>query len=170
MRHGVDEVALYAILLREAGANRHVSALSLLDDLSSCPGELSLAAFFAYDHFTELDWQVAKMLHDNPERVIEVARALCDNDEPLLAEELLHAGGPYGKRSSAQWAAPFRERWRLVRKAIRAFESEGITAKFDDLNQLADNIYCAAAGATREELLERFYDPFWETEVSADGV
>ena len=42
-----------------------------------------------------------------------------------------------------------------------------IITKFDDINRIADDAYCAGTGASRDELLEKFYDSIWEEEARA---
>jgi len=168
MLHEADEVALYAIMLREAARNRHTCPDSLLDDLSSsCPGEVSLATLLAHRSFTDLDWDLAEMLCDHPERTLKVAQNLFEYEEPLVAEALLHARGPRCTQPSAQWAESFRGRWRNIRGAIGAFEREGIATKFEDADRMVDDIWRAATSASHEELLEKFYDPIWEKEARA---
>jgi len=159
----VEEVALYAILLRETARNHHTGPNSLFDDLTEVRGEVNFALMLAHTNFTELDWELSEVLELHPTRVREIARALhAEHEQPLEAEALLHACGPRGQRTNAKWAEPFRPRWREVRAAIRAFEQEGIAVRFGDLDDLADHIYMAESGATREELEETFYEPVWD--------
>jgi hypothetical protein len=33
--------------------------------------------------------------------------------------------------------------------------------KFDEINRIADDAWLAVTGASRDELLEKFYDPIW---------
>src|SRR5665213_3675291 len=112
---GIEEVALYAVLLREATRNHHTSEQSLLDDFECCADEVCFATMLAHQHFTELDWQLVELLTDHPTEVIEAAHVLyAEHEQPLEAEALLHAVLPNGKKSAARWAAPFRERWSQV--------------------------------------------------------
>ncbi|HEX6681085.1 MAG TPA: hypothetical protein VF063_10600 [Gaiellaceae bacterium] len=90
---------------------------------------------------------------------------MCEDEQDELASEvLLHANG---KRTRAKWAEPFRARWAQVRASMAAFEREGITLNFTDLDHIANNAYCAATGATLDEVHEQFYEPQWEAEADA---
>jgi hypothetical protein len=50
---------------------------------------------------------------------------------------------------------------------MAAFEREGITINFASLDQIANNAYRAATGATTDEVHEQFYDPQWQAEAHA---
>jgi hypothetical protein len=160
--HGVEEVAVYAIMLREAGRNHHTGPDSLLDDVDSCRGELSLATLMASDKFTELDWSIAEMLYHRPEQALDIAQRLYESDDPLAAEALLHAVPPNGKRTRACWDESFRERWAQVRASMAAFEREGLAIKFDDVDAIVDDAYRSATGASQEEVIDNFYTPAWD--------
>jgi hypothetical protein len=139
----VEEVALYALLLREAALNHHTSIYSVCDD-SDCEHHdcLSFASLLAVAHFTELDWELADLLCNRPDDVVGVAKILYgEHEQPLEAEALLHAHGPNGKKSYAQWAVPIRERWRQVRDSMRAYEQEGLTATTAQLNELVTDVF-----------------------------
>lgn len=164
--HGAEQVALYAVMLREAVRNHHTSEQCLLDDFASCREEVSLAAMLAHEHFTELDWHLVALLIDHPTEVLEVARLLYgEHEQTLEAEALLHAVEPHGKRTSAQWASPFRARWQQVRGSIRAFEREGVATRFGDLDQLVNDTFRAKTGATDEELFDVFIAPQVDVEM-----
>jgi hypothetical protein len=110
------------------------------------------------------------MLHDHPNRSLTIAKNLFEYEETLTAEALLHARTRRGTEPKPAWAEPFRgRRWREVRKAILAFEGEGIAVSFDDINLIADHAYMEGTGATLDEVMERFYYPMWEAEASAAG-
>ena len=168
MLQGANVVALYAILLREAGNNHHTGPDSVFDESCSCPGEISFASLLALQSFTDLDWNITEMLADHPERSLRVAKNFYEYEEPLVAEALLHARTRQGREPKAKWTEPFQgNRWREVRRAIHSFEREGIATNFDEINRVADDAYCAGTGASREELLAKFYDPQWDEEARA---
>jgi hypothetical protein len=160
----VEGVALLAVLLREAGRNRHVAPECIEDDMACRVNTLSMASLLAHERFGPLEWRLAELLHDQPEHAVEIARRLCAEEQDELASEvLLHA---HGKRTRAQWAEPFRARWGQVRASMAAFEREGIT-DFADLDQIANDAYRAATGATADEVDEQFYDAQWQAEADA---
>lgn len=153
----LETVALYAILLREAARNHHTSAEAHLDDIVCCPDDLSLATLAAGHQFGPLEWELAALLYDAPGKAITAtARLLHEEEEPRLAEALLHAYGPRGKRTHAEWAEPYRQRWHEVRASIRAFEAEGIADSFGELSRNADRAYMQATGIGRDEFYEQF--------------
>jgi hypothetical protein len=124
MTSEVGPVALYAILLREAGNEHHLNREAHLDDIECCRSELSMATLAAGAQFTELDWELAALLYEGEKaRIFETARLLIANDEPVTAEALLHA---HDKRPRAQWAQDIARRWDRVRSAIAPFEDEGL--------------------------------------------
>lgn len=70
----------------------------------------------------------------NRDRALRVAQSLFEYDELLVAKALLHARTRRGTEPKAKWAEPFQgRRWREVRRAIRAFEREGIATKFEEV-------------------------------------
>jgi hypothetical protein len=161
----VEGVALLAVLLREAGRNRHVAPECIEDDMDCQVNTLSMASLLAHERFGPLEWRLAELLHEQPEHAVEIARRLCVEEQDELASEvLLHANG---KRTRAQWAEPFRARWPQVRASMAAFEREGITINFTDLDQIANDAYQAATGATTDEVHEQFYDSQWQAEADA---
>ncbi len=126
----VEEVALYALLLREAACNHHTSEQSLLDDFECCRDYVCFATMLAHEHFTELDWLMVDVLINYPQEVLELAHTLYgEQEQPLEAEALMHACGPNGKRCRSQWFDPFRARWDQVRAAMRGYEGEGISMR-----------------------------------------
>ena len=160
----VEGVALLAVLLREAGRNRHLSEENLLDDLAEQSREVSMATLLTNQHFTSLEYRLARLLYEAPEEAVEVARQLyVEHEDGLTAEALLHANG---KRTRAHWAEPFRERWAQVRASMAAFEREGIATGFGELDQIANDAFRAATGATLDEVIERFHEPQWEAEAT----
>lgn len=155
--HPVQFIALYAILLREAGRNHHTDLEAHLEDAEAYRGELSMATLLAGWHFTDVEWKLAELLYDgDAARIIETASVLHEHGEPVLAEGLLHAWGPNGARSRGRWASPYLSRWRQVRAAIRAFEAEGLAQSFGELERAAEHAYVEATGSTYEELDEQF--------------
>jgi hypothetical protein len=42
--------------------------------------------------------------------------------------------------------------------------------KFDEINRITDDARLVVTGASRDELLEKFYDPIWEEEARAAVV
>jgi hypothetical protein len=160
----VETVALMAVLLREAGRNRHVAPEAVEDDLAE-QQNVSMSSLLAHERFGPLEWRLAELLHDQPEHAVEIARRLCvEEQDELASEALLHA---HGKRTRAGWAEPFRARWGQVRASMGAFEREGITIAFASLDQIANDAYRAATGATTVEVHEQFYDPQWQAEADA---
>jgi hypothetical protein len=154
-----EEVALYAILLREAAANRHLSAEAIFDDMA-CDEDahICFATYLALAHFSELDWQLADVLCNHPREVIEVAWKLYEQEQALEAEALLHAALPNGKRSSAKWAEPIRKRWTQVRASMRAYEREYIAKSMADVQQIArDTFKKNFKGAIADEDIETFF-------------
>jgi hypothetical protein len=167
--HKVEEVALYAILLREAARNHHTSSQSLLDDFESCRDQVCFATMLAHQHFTDLDWQLVELLIDNPGEVFEAAHVLYGEwEQPLEAEALLHACGRNGKKSRAAWFAPFRERWDQIRASIRAYEREGVVLTLADLDAIAWDTFKAntkARNVTYDEYYEVFIAPQVDREL-----
>lgn len=163
-----ENVALYAVLLREAARNRHTNAEAHLDDMECQPGELSMATLLASQQFTELDWYLAEKLYDaDGPTVVRTAQSLREDGEPLLAEALLHAYGKNGRRARAAWAEPFRDRWDEVRAAIQKFEDERIAAPFGELALDAERAAVGAGGMTYEELDEQFPSEPWDAYLYA---
>jgi hypothetical protein len=133
-----EEVALYAILLREAAANRHLSEAAIFDDMA-CDEDahICFATYLALAHFSELDWQMVDVLCNYPREIAEVAAKLYEAEQILEAEALLHAALPNGKKSRAKWAEPLRERWTQVRDSMRAYEREYIAMSMADVQRIA---------------------------------
>jgi hypothetical protein len=155
----IEEVALYAVLLREAARNRHTSLDAICDD-SACEqsDSLSFASLLAADHFTDLDWQLVGVLVDRPSDARELARVLyTEHEQTLEAEALLHAAN---KKSSAIWAAPIRERWPQVRDSIRAYDREQLATSFAEVAQIAQDTWRKETGQTSEE--------YWEAWLAGD--
>lgn len=150
-----EEVALYAILLREAARNRHIGPESLLDDFA-CNEEhhISFAAMLAHQHFTELDWELVQLLADHPREVPEIAGALYEQEQMLEAEALCHARPPNGFKSGAKWAQPIRQRWAQIRASMRAYENESITVSLHTVHQVAKDAFMRA----RPQLTD---DDYW---------
>jgi hypothetical protein len=160
----VEGVALLAVLLREAGRNRHVAPECIEDDMAE-QQNVSMASLLAHQRFGPLEWRLAELLHDQPEHAVEIARRLrVEEQDELASEVLLHA---HGKRTRAQWAEGFRARWGQVRASMAAFDREGITINFANLDQIANDAYRAATGASTDEVHEQFYDPQWQAEADA---
>jgi len=42
--------------------------------------------------------------------------------------------------------------------------------KFDEINRITDDAWLVVTGASRDELLEKFFDPIWEEEARAAVV
>jgi hypothetical protein len=142
---GREDVALHALLLRACANLRHYGEVSWDEDVECGHSDtLSFAHMLAHYHFCELDWFLVGVLADEEDSVTRVARELVINEQPFEAEALLHARG---KRCGSEWARPFffNERWRLIRKSMRAFEREGITTNHEALNDLAEWAVHAAA-------------------------
>jgi hypothetical protein len=140
------------------------------DDFASYRGEVSFATLLTHQSFTDLDWDIVEMLIDHPNRALRVAQNLFEYEEPLVAEALLHARTRRGTEPKPEWTEPFQGRCRReIRRAIRVFECEGIATKFEDVERMADDAYCAGTGTLREELLERFYVPMRDEEARASG-
>jgi hypothetical protein len=146
------DVALLALLFREAHRNRWESIDSIAADQDVCPGELSWFSMLAAHQFTAWDWSIIRRLSE-PADFVRIAKQSTD---PLRAEALLHAAGPNGRRSRREWAAEYVEeqRWNRVRVFMSAFEQEGITATRDDLDALASLAWQTATG----EMYERYAD------------
>ena len=163
-----NEIALYAIMLREAGKHRHTGPESVFDEFTEAPGCLSFASLLALRNFTGLDWEIAEMLHDHPNRSLTIAKNLLEYDEKPTAEALLHARIRYhGSEPKPAWTEPFRgRRWQDVREAIVTFEGEGIAVSFDDVNLIADHAYMDGTGATLDDVIEKFYVPQWDEEAA----
>jgi hypothetical protein len=169
--HSTEEVALYAVLLREAARNHHTSAQALLDDFESCRDQVCFATMLAHQHFTELDWQLVELLIDHPGEVFEAAHVLYgEHEQPLEAEALLHACGPNGKKSRGVWFEPFRERWDRVRIGIRAYEGEGIVLTLLDLDAIAKDTFMARTDITEAAYWEEFVEPQIEAELAEPQV
>lgn len=146
----VEEVALYAVLLKEAARNHHTSAQSLLDDFA-CDEEhhITFAAMLAHEQFTDLDWEFVILITDHPTEVKEIARIVyCEQELVVEAEALLHAAGV---RTRALWASEINERWRQVEDAMGAWERENLTTSVSDVHQIAKNVFMAARPRCTEE-------------------
>jgi hypothetical protein len=169
-----EEVALYAILLREAARNHHTGAQSLLDDFECCRDHVTFATMLAHEHFTELDWQMVELLIDHPTEVLEAAHVLyAEHEQPLEAEALLHAVGTRGKKSRAQWFDPFRERWGQVRASMHAYEREGVVLTLADLDAIAKDTFMAntkVPNVTDDEFFEVFVAPQIDAEQGITPV
>lgn len=157
-QHSTPRVALLALLLREAAKNHHTNEQGHLDDLVCYPGELSLATLAAGSLFGPGEWEAVHLLSWDPPgwTVVQTAGDLCEEGATLLAEALLHAHGPKGKRTRASWAEPYMDRWWRVRAAIRGYEAQGIAARFGDTDRDAERAYCAVTGSTPEEMDDRW--------------
>lgn len=151
----VEEVALYAVLLRSCARNKHLGPDSLFEDIEcGHDGGLSFAQMVAHGRFTDLDWAMVRAL-DREANCQELARELYGAEEVLGAEALLHAVGEKGKRCRSEWAAPFRERWQAVRKSMAVFEAE-IAMTHEQISDLADEATMAATGLSLTEVNEQF--------------
>src|SRR5690242_17818117 len=128
------QVALLASLLREAATAPFRDGQFDLEELVTDSPELNLATLMAGSHFGEAEWALCELLSRNPPGyvVVQCAGDLHAAGIPLLAESLLHAYGRRGKRTQAEWAAPFMARWASVRAAMRAYEAHGLTKAFSE--------------------------------------
>ena len=149
---------MLALLLRETWRERHTHPDAHLDDTMTCPDSLSLATLAAGYAFGEAEWALVELLDaDRPGwAVVRAAGDLRSEGAPLHAEALLHAFGKEGKRTRAAWAEPFMARWWDVRRAITAYEREGITKSFGDVENDADRAYMKAKHVDVHEFLERY--------------
>jgi hypothetical protein len=156
-----EKVAMLALLLRETWRERHTHADAHLDDIMTCPDYLSLATLAAGAAFGEAEWELVKLLDaDGPGwAVVRAAGDLQSEGAPLHAEALMHAYGEKGKRTRAAWAKPFMRRWWDVRRAMTAYEREGITKTFGDAANDADRAYMKAKHVDVDELYERYPPP-----------
>ena len=164
----IEEVGLYAILLREAARNHHTSQQSLLDDFECCRDDVCFATMLAHQHFTELDWQLVDLLINyQATEVLEAAHVLYgEHEQPLEAEALLHAFGPNGKKSRAAWFDLFRDRWVYVRASMCAYESEGVVLTLLDLDAIAKDTFMARTDITEAEYWEEFVAPQIDAELA----
>ena len=142
----VRDVALLALIYREAYRNRWEDLDSIATDQDVCPGELSWLSMIAADRLTTSDWAIVRDL-DEPSDFLRLARIV----DPLRAEALMHAVPPNGRCSRKRWAEPIRERWGRVRSRMRQFEQEGITTIRDDLDAVAADAWMRATGDTFEQ-------------------
>jgi hypothetical protein len=151
-------VAALAVLYRACQLNHHRGPESVLEDLSSCSGEVSLATLEASRAFKRVDWEIVAVL-DRPEHVLATARALLQQDDPLRAEAMMHALPPHGRRSRKQWAASFvGRRWHKVERAMRELEAEGVAASRDDVESVAVNVYRTLTGKSYEDYMDEYED------------
>lgn len=155
--HSVPRVALLALLLREAANNHHTAPESLTDDMASYPGFLSLATLAAGHALGETEYALAELLYNAPGwSVVKLAADLHEADEPLHAEALLHAYDTKGKRTRAEWAEPYMNRWWRVRETIANYEAHGITTTLGDVEIDAHCAYKEAMSIDDDELYEQF--------------
>ena len=153
----VEEVALFAILLREAARHRHLDRDAHLDDIICGPDSLSMATLAAGGYFGEKEWRLAELLYYAAGwQVVYAAEELQANADYLRAEAVLHAYGDRGKRTRATWAQPYIERWSKVRASISALETEGLSETFGDLTRGAERSYRQITGMSWEEMDEQF--------------
>jgi hypothetical protein len=155
----VDEivrVALYALVYREVYKARHRCMDDVLDDIETCPSEVSLALLIGSQYLEDADWAVLHQLQKESD-FVQVARQIARED-PFGAEVLLHACPPNGRRSKRAWAAKLVERWDSVAAARRALRDEGLTASRADIEAVAVAAYEAATGKTHEEYLNEYDD------------
>jgi len=130
-----QKVALLALLYTELCNAHYTSPQSLLDDMETCPGELSLLLEMGSQGLAELDWHIVKTMEEQPDSLLALATDVHAID-PTRAEAILHAwpGGspPWG---GASWTHPYCSPSRLeaVWAAKRDLEGHGITAKRDDV-------------------------------------
>lgn len=152
------KLALLAFLLREAAAAPFTDAQWHLEELVTDSPELNLAMLAAGSYFGEAEWALCKLLAQTPPGwvVVSTAGDLQAQRAPVLAEALLHASGPNGKRTRAEWAQPYMERWWQVRSAINAYQAEGIADAFGTLAEEADEAYMAHNDIDLSELLTRY--------------
>lgn len=148
--HAVRNVALLALLYREAHRARWEGIDDIATDQDICPGDLSWLAMLAAE-LPARDWAVIRTL-DDADDFEPVARCL----DPLRAEAVLHAAPPHGRYPRGRWGEPYRARWGRVRARMRLFEQEGYTARGDDLDAIAARAWMAATGDTFDEYAERW--------------
>ena len=67
----VEGVALHALLLREAGRNRHLDPDAVADDVACEIRQLSMASLLAYEHFGPLEWRLAQLLYRSMKQRVE---------------------------------------------------------------------------------------------------
>ena len=135
-------VALLALLYRQAYLNRWESIDSIATDQDVCPGELSWLSMLAAK-LPARDWQILATLA-GPTGFESTARRL----DPLRAEALLHAAPPKGVYPTGRWGESYRARWGEVCSRMRLFEGQGYTATSDDLEAIAAQAWMAATGDT----------------------
>jgi hypothetical protein len=149
----VRDVALLALLYREAYRNRWESIDSIATDQDVCPGELSWLSMLVAHTFTSHDWSVVRELNERADFVRRARQA-----DPLRAEALLHAAPPDGHHCRKRWATAYAdsERWDRVRVFMGVFEREGLTATRDDLEALAAQTWQTATGDSFSQYLNRW--------------
>lgn len=145
----VRDVALLALIYREAYRNRWEDLDSIATDQDVCPGELSWLSMIAADRLTEKDWQIIASLDEARDFTRQAQRVR--RSDMLRAEALLHAGPPSGWYPTGSWAEAIRARWGRVRSRMRQFEQEGITTIRDDLDAVAADAWMRATGDTFEQ-------------------
>jgi hypothetical protein len=146
-----ERAAWFALLYRACEYNHHTGVESHLDDLGSCPGEISLATLEASRLFTDVDWQLVSLLIDTPEGVLELAERLLLAGDAFRAEALLHASDNPSPPERA-WATRFAgSRWLDVRQAMTGLISDGVTASMDDVEELAVAVYRQTTGGSYED-------------------
>lgn len=152
------KVAMLALLLHEAARNRHLNAEAHLDDLVCVPGCISLATLAAGTYFGEAEWVLSELLYEQPpgSTIVSLAADLYEADEPLLAEAFLHAAGKHGQPTRAEWAQPYMQRWRRVRKTIAGYRGNGVAISMGDVTLDAHEAYKTQQGIDTDELLERY--------------
>jgi hypothetical protein len=150
-----EKVALLALIYRACYLNRHSGPDSALEDIETCPGEVSLATLYGTHRLTEPDWQIMRALGDDASFMM-VARAVAEHD-PVRAEALLHAASSGGEPPAREWAYPLGgQRWHEVERAMEAREADGFTLSRDDVDSIAVSAYAAATGMTRTEVRDEF--------------
>jgi hypothetical protein len=154
--HRPERTAWLALLYRACERNQHIGVLSHLDDLDSCPGEISLATLEAAQVFSDLDWQLVSLLIDKPEHAVVIAELLLLEGDALRSEALLHAPGDPSPPEEA-WAARFAgSRWQEVRRAIATLVGDGLTASMEAVEELAMTAYRQLTGNSYEDYLDDY--------------
>jgi hypothetical protein len=151
-----ERAAQLALLYRACEQNHHTGVLSHLDDLDSCPGEISLATLEAAHIFSDLDWQLVLVLIERPDDVVATAELLLLEDDVLRSEAFLHASD-IPSPPEAAWAARFAaSRWQDVRQAMTVLVRDGVTAGMDAVEELAVAAYAELTGRSYRDYTDEY--------------
>jgi hypothetical protein len=146
--HPPHKTAALALIYRDLYFANVYSAEEVIEFCEEAPGELGPLAKYAAMSLTEADWFTLRIFEEYPDQIASWANRVHEID-PARAEALLHfwpkenSLPPFGDG----WTYPYiGSRWDEVEAAMLFLESRGLTAKRDEVDEVARQAWISMGG------------------------